>query len=76
MKKVKKVLQDCTLVVEMYQHLGLLPLDIPSNEYTPADFAGNLKLCKGKLSDIKPICKGVCNHEKRTCNKRKINENL
>ncbi len=29
------------LVAEAYQSLGLLPQDLPSNEYTPADFSQN-----------------------------------
>lgn len=41
------------LVAEAYQRLGLLPLEVPSNEYTPKDFskAGRIKLLKGKLGD-------------------------
>jgi hypothetical protein len=39
------------LVAEAYQRLGLLPNNIPSNEYTPADFSSkkNLNLLKGSL---------------------------
>jgi len=41
------------LVAEAYQCLGLLPEEIPSNEYTPKDFseAGRIKLLKGNLGD-------------------------
>lgn len=37
------------LVAEAYQRIGLLPKDIPSNEYTPKDFTSekNLKLLGG-----------------------------
>lgn len=37
------------LVAEAYQRIGLLPSDIPSNEYTPKDFTSekNLKLLGG-----------------------------
>lgn len=41
------------LVAESYQKLGLLPSNIASNEYTPANFSteSNLELLKGRLSD-------------------------
>ena len=41
------------LVAEAYQRMGLLDPDVPSNSYTPADFAeafdGAVKLLKGRL---------------------------
>lgn len=35
------------LLAEGYQRIGLLSEDMPSNEYTPKDFAGNLPLLGG-----------------------------
>lgn len=41
------------LVAELYQRMGLLSDDLPSNEYTPADFSEkkNLQLLRGVLGD-------------------------
>ncbi len=52
------------LVAEAYQQMGLLSLDKPSNEYTPADFAKSLHLYKNSLLSLMYICKkeGECDH--------------
>ncbi len=53
------------LVAEAYQQMGLLTLDIPSNEFTPADFADLSGL--GAFNSLRApiyICKkGECGHE-------------
>ncbi len=51
------------LVAEAYQGMALLSLGIPSNEYTPADFAGDISLFMNGLSALYFICKkGECGH--------------
>ncbi len=45
------------LVAEAYQQMGLLASDVPSNEYTPADFAGDLHLFMNHLLEPIFICK-------------------
>ncbi len=52
------------LVAEAYQQMGLLSFDVPSNEYTPADFAGDIKLHRNNFFKTIYICKkGECDHE-------------
>ncbi len=40
------------LVAEAYQIMGFISNDVASNEYTPADFGGTIKLLDAKLSEI------------------------
>ncbi len=52
------------LVAEAYQQMGLLPLVLPSNEYTPADFADLTYLKNNMLRKPIEICKkGECDRE-------------
>jgi len=39
------------LVAEAYQRLGLLTEGTPSNEFTPADFGGDINLINADLSE-------------------------
>ncbi len=40
------------LIAEAYQRMGFISNDISSNEYTPADFGGNIGLLDAKLGKI------------------------
>ena len=40
------------LVAEAYQRMGFVSNDVASNEYTPADFGGNIGLLDAKLGKI------------------------
>jgi hypothetical protein len=42
------------LIAETYQHMGLLPADPPSNEYTPADFASEADLVLNNGAMLSP----------------------
>lgn len=43
------------LLAEAYQRMGLLTEDKPSNEYTPKDFAGRLRLKGLKLGPVEEV---------------------
>ncbi len=46
------------LVAEAFQQMGMLSFGKPSNEYTPADFAGDLKLHRNFFQEMVFIKKG------------------